>query len=658
MHILALRRLYAHNLIDNLKQECRQLAQQYARAPEVEKWLLSIFRNWLNNEGPVTLVTELPADAPEWMVQGHAEGTLTQIDWDAVHRMLRGGLSDWLNYAAQQQLNLNAVSVPQAQVASEEYHRGLAKNPQSQELLNEEGIDLFLSCANGYNWVQVFSASALDREGEEMGHCVGSYAKEVENDHVRVFSLRDAKNFPHITVEYDPSTHNVTQIKGKANDVVVKKYREYICPFLLHLEPDRIFVDKSGLSVEEVKDAFKKAGKFTINRKTVPVETVELSNGVVLRYYRSGLPDDSSLASEHPRIYDFLSASSMFASPKLMVNDQQITLEHYFYRESFAAGHMVLSAAGAKPDTDLAEEIGMFLINKASLYLTPILLLLFFGKKVSTYKEFSLYQTSENVPPRYASPEYFVMYDPSNSHRAVSLHPKNLVATAGDDKWITFNTNLVKKMSADVQATVLSITKKFSVAKLSKSTQMLLLSLHTKFTGEQPTTKGTIRSRKNLNYATVGSNKKLVDALVFFAARRAGSLDLACDLAKRCDGGDVRAILKAKGLSMSGHLYSFCRTFIVLCLMKDKAKAADVIISSVGLTRQFTAFASSKSSFLANSFLSRMDEETGEVSASWAVINKHLPDLVHLTSEQLSTLLAIRGTPAFKKFLTTNYVQE
>ena len=51
MEILALRRLYAHNLIDNLKNECAGLAARYAQSPAVAKWFTSILRNWLNNVG-------------------------------------------------------------------------------------------------------------------------------------------------------------------------------------------------------------------------------------------------------------------------------------------------------------------------------------------------------------------------------------------------------------------------------------------------------------------------------------------------------------------------------------------------------------------------------------------------------------------------------
>ena len=46
---------------------------------------------------------------------------------------------------------------------------------------------------------------ALDYEGRVMGHCVGSYCPQVASGKRQVFSLRDAKGEPHVTIEVKPS---------------------------------------------------------------------------------------------------------------------------------------------------------------------------------------------------------------------------------------------------------------------------------------------------------------------------------------------------------------------------------------------------------------------------------------------------------------------
>jgi hypothetical protein len=45
---------------------------------------------------------------------------------------------------------------------------------------------------------------ALDYEGNTMGHCVGGYCPDVMEGRSRIFSLRDAKGEPHVTIETRP----------------------------------------------------------------------------------------------------------------------------------------------------------------------------------------------------------------------------------------------------------------------------------------------------------------------------------------------------------------------------------------------------------------------------------------------------------------------
>ena len=47
------------------------------------------------------------------------------------------------------------------------------------------------------------SPEALQFEGDEMGHCVGGYSHQVESGHIGVYSLRDDKGMPHVTMEME-----------------------------------------------------------------------------------------------------------------------------------------------------------------------------------------------------------------------------------------------------------------------------------------------------------------------------------------------------------------------------------------------------------------------------------------------------------------------
>jgi len=49
---------------------------------------------------------------------------------------------------------------------------------------------------------------ALDYEGNTMGHCVGGYCDDVMSGRTRIFSLRDAKGEPHVTIETRPGSQS------------------------------------------------------------------------------------------------------------------------------------------------------------------------------------------------------------------------------------------------------------------------------------------------------------------------------------------------------------------------------------------------------------------------------------------------------------------
>lgn len=80
-------------------------------------------------------------------------------------------------------------------------------------------------------WVKLTSAAALNREGRLMQHCVGSYAKKVEANHTTIYSLRDARNVPHVTVELT-TNGGIAQIKGKQNHPPIARYVPFVKTFL------------------------------------------------------------------------------------------------------------------------------------------------------------------------------------------------------------------------------------------------------------------------------------------------------------------------------------------------------------------------------------------------------------------------------------------
>lgn len=74
---------------------------------------------------------------------------------------------------------------------------------------------------------------ALKYEGDTMGHCVGGYCDDVFTGRSRIYSLRDAKGQPHVTIETAPNTRGL---------------REYLQQFEHPEKPGRLSPDALGIT--------------------------------------------------------------------------------------------------------------------------------------------------------------------------------------------------------------------------------------------------------------------------------------------------------------------------------------------------------------------------------------------------------------------------
>jgi hypothetical protein len=157
---------------------------------------------------------------------------------------------------------LNKVSMEQAVRRTYEYDQEMAKKMQETALQQQEGFPVHKEYPEGYKWIELAKPKlsevlpegwsepvakgntlqtvssdgkivlgdsipeivkniyrrhpetpgnpermledALKYEGDTMGHCVGGYCPDVLEGRSRIFSLRDAKGEPHVTVEVRP----------------------------------------------------------------------------------------------------------------------------------------------------------------------------------------------------------------------------------------------------------------------------------------------------------------------------------------------------------------------------------------------------------------------------------------------------------------------
>ena len=103
-----------------------------------------------------------------------------------------------------------------------------------------ENKDVVYNFDNGFTIVDVNTEADIRTEGDKMGHCVGSYCDAVAEGRMDIYSLRDKRNKPHVTIEVKPtlplgrgrSRGRVMQIKGFGNSKPKDRYAKMILQWL------------------------------------------------------------------------------------------------------------------------------------------------------------------------------------------------------------------------------------------------------------------------------------------------------------------------------------------------------------------------------------------------------------------------------------------
>jgi hypothetical protein len=149
------------------------------------------------------------------------------------HHSLRvNDLKDYLE--TRSPAEIKNMGVTDVVVKSREWHDLLEKAARSPDKFTPKqlfaGTSPLLKLEKD-SWVDVKTPEALAVEGCLMGHCVGrlpSYARGVQEGTVKIYSLRDNKGVPHVTMQLLPDSggefNNIAQVKGTANTAAQKYY--------------------------------------------------------------------------------------------------------------------------------------------------------------------------------------------------------------------------------------------------------------------------------------------------------------------------------------------------------------------------------------------------------------------------------------------------
>jgi hypothetical protein len=121
------------------------------------------------------------------------------------------------------------IGVPEAVAAARAWRRTLARQTERDWPEDWTGIRTVMRFEDGVKFVNLTSRAALDREGHMMSNCVAIYAAAVEAGESAIYSLRDTRNHPHVTIEVRDNW--IAQVKGKKNSLPSVRWQPYITAF-------------------------------------------------------------------------------------------------------------------------------------------------------------------------------------------------------------------------------------------------------------------------------------------------------------------------------------------------------------------------------------------------------------------------------------------
>jgi len=225
----------------------------------------------------VSRVKELPQDAPGWMKEKVNEDPdflekeeVFQFDENIEDENILKKMKELVVYFVKflkenPKESLRLVTLEQALKDSKGFK---TEKEYFDEELGQIEVIPQLKEENGLRWVEIVDSSALEREGNLMGHCVGDdkYCEGLEAGEIRLFSLRDSSNRPRVTIEYNILNNSIDQFQGKENSPPHPRYSGPIARFLNYMFRGKVRVGDDDL---ENLGIFEHRGKFYLHKENL-----------------------------------------------------------------------------------------------------------------------------------------------------------------------------------------------------------------------------------------------------------------------------------------------------------------------------------------------------------------------------------------------------
>jgi uncharacterized protein YjbI with pentapeptide repeats len=153
-------------------------------------------------------------------------GRMTDEDYELVSLSLSGKGPAIGMWALQERIDLSRTTLLDALQGIENFQvEGADRVPQGTVVFELDG---------GYTIQELTTEEQLIAEGEAVQNCVGdgAYWDSVEEGSSKIYSLRDRRGRPHVTIEWQVSAGTFSQIRGKQNTVPDEKYRPMLKRFV------------------------------------------------------------------------------------------------------------------------------------------------------------------------------------------------------------------------------------------------------------------------------------------------------------------------------------------------------------------------------------------------------------------------------------------
>jgi hypothetical protein len=206
-------------------------AQSHADMMHLAPGMYSEKDAWIKNAPPETKIHTTTGNLPGF--------NAADLGFDHIMDVLKEDLAEGRIRPEQ----LSKISMEQAVRRVHEYDQDKLKKMKEAQIKNTEGMPVHKVYDDGHKWIElamnnelpqgftqdpsgayvsptgekslhhpnyVKLQDALKYEGDTMGHCVGGYCPEVAEGRSRIFSLRDAKGEPHVTVETSQAPHPIS----------------------------------------------------------------------------------------------------------------------------------------------------------------------------------------------------------------------------------------------------------------------------------------------------------------------------------------------------------------------------------------------------------------------------------------------------------------